>query len=446
MLWKIFIAAVAIRWVYALSQFVVMGGAGLQEPDSVGYLAGAHELAQAITDGSLHGAQWLGFSTVTMPLYAWFIGLHALAFGKMVVLASVFTQGVLDAGTCLLIHSIAKTLNPRIAIPAAIMATLNPTQIILSALVLTDTIFLFFSALFLLAAVRWLRAPSWRWAVILGISLGCAAMVRIVVVPWAVFLVLFLLVVAAARSQFSARVVGQLMLVSAIFALSLAPVLWRNVSHYGSWSLTSQGGIHLAYWIVPLVKEARDGTVWAVGREEMEKAVRTRFPTATDNPFEQSRRYQVLAREELAKLDFASFAKAWIFGAAMNLAAPAITLSQVVASLPRTGFYATKATSLPDKAFNFLFHSDNAIYAWVVLISIVGLVVIRLIQLVGLWTLIGRESNWPILAMFFFWVSFILAVSGPIASPKYRLPIEPVLMVLAGAGFQRLGFWSRKEA
>jgi hypothetical protein len=33
------------------------------------------------------------------------------------------------------------------------------------------------------------------------------------------------------------------------------------------------------------------------------------------------------------------------------------------------------------------------------------------------------------------WIAYILLVSGPVASPKYRLPIEPVLMVLLAAGY-----------
>ena len=33
------------------------------------------------------------------------------------------------------------------------------------------------------------------------------------------------------------------------------------------------------------------------------------------------------------------------------------------------------------------------------------------------------------------WIGFILAINGPVASPKYRLPIEPALMIFAGAGY-----------
>jgi hypothetical protein len=60
----------------------------------------------------------------------------------------------------LLVHGIAQTLNPKIAASAAITATTNPTQIVLSALVYTDTSILFFVALFLFAGARWLRSPA----------------------------------------------------------------------------------------------------------------------------------------------------------------------------------------------------------------------------------------------------------------------------------------------
>ena len=438
MLWKIFAAAVVIRWTYALSQFAMMGDAGLESLDSTTYLADAHHLAQAITAGTLHGGQWLGFGIFTMPLYGWFIGLHALFFGKMTALAFVITQGLLDSGTCLLIYGVAKTLNPRIATAAAIMAALNPTQIVLSALVYTDTTFLFFVTLSLLATAQWLRAPLWSWAALAGVALGAATLTRAIAAPWTIFLVLFLFVVVIVRGQLNSPLVGQIILIATIFAFSIGPVLWRNVSQYGAWSLTSQEGIYLAYWIVPLTKEAKDGTPWAVTYAEIQKAVEVRFPDATDNPFDQSQRDQLVAREKLAELGIVSIAKAWIYGAVINMASPAIALSPVVANLPRTGFFATKGTSMQDKAFNFLFHSDNAIYASILLISIAGLAAVRLVQTVGVWTLIRQWGGWPISTLLFFWVSYILTVNGPIASPKYRLPIEPVLMVLAGAGICRI--------
>jgi len=442
MLWKIFGAALAVRWVYALALFATMGEAGLQTLDSNTYLGDAHTLAQAIDAGALHGLQWLGPSTATMPLFGWLIGLHALLFGQMTAYAYVLTQGILDAGTCVIIYHIAQALNPKMAFASAISAMLNPTQIVLTGLVYTDTLFLFFVALFLLAAARWLHAPTWRSAALCGVGLGAATMTRILAAPWAAFLMPFLLIAALIQGRDIRRVAAQLVLTSAIAGLFIAPVLWRNVSQYGAWSFTSQSGIHLANFIVPLVMESHDGTPWQVGYEQMQAEVRSRFPAASNNPFQQSQHFEVVAREKLAELGVAPITKAWIFGAVINLAAPAVTLSPLVAGLPHSGFYATPGTSPAAKAFNFLFHSGNAIYAWVLLVGIAGLAVIRLIQIIGLFALIRQGNNLPALALFIFWILYVLAASGPVASPKYRLPIEPILMVLAGAGICRIGFLS----
>jgi len=447
MLLKIFTFALAVRWGYAILLFAAFGNGGLQTPDSTGYIADASHLALAFSTSIPHGLEWVGPSTRTMPLFAWFIALHALLFGKWASLAYVLSQGALDAGTCILIYGIANTLNPRISAPAAIAAALNPTQIVISGLILTDTPFLFCIAAFLYAVTHWLRTPAWKWAILAGLTIGAGAMIRAVVAPWTLFLILFLLLSSAIAGRFSARIIAQLVAVASIVGLSVSPVLWRNVSEYGAWSLTSQSGIHLAYWIVPLVQEARDGTPWPAGYERIRKEMEERYPTESNNPFEQSRRYEALAREKLSELGPAATLKAWIFGAAINLASPALTLSPAVSSLPRTGFYATPGTSMPDKAFNFLFRSDNATYAWTILLGIAGLAAMRLIQLVGLSALALQRQNWTILFLFLFWVAFILAVSGPVASPKYRVPIEPVLMVFAGAGLARLGcFHARRRA
>ena len=130
--------------------------------------------------------------------------------------------------------------------------------------------------------------------------------------------------------------------------------LWRNVSQYGAWSLPLKAAS------ISLIGSFRSSRKPAMERFGLlarrngkgGRSVSRRRPTTHSN----SRGVmQMLAREKLAEARPISFAKAWIFGAAINLAAPAITLSQVVSSLPRTGFYATKATSFPIKSLIFYF-------------------------------------------------------------------------------------------
>jgi len=263
-------------------------------------------------------------------------------------------------------------------------------------------------------------------------------MTRALAAPFAAVLLLFLLAAQLFRKRLTFHLIAQLTGAATIFALCIAPALWRNVTAYGSWSLTPQSGMHLALWIAPLVKESADGTPWAKTYDELQHRVDERYPTPAASPFEQSRRYQAIAREELATLGIGAMAKAWMVGAAINLASPAATHSPPVMQLPHGGFYATPGATPLEKIANFLFHSDNATYAWIVLMGIAGVMAFRLIQFFGLVALLRRGGQLPVLCLFGLWIGYVLAIDGPVASPKYRLPIEAPLMVLTGVGASAL--------
>jgi len=435
---NLFLGALAIRWVYDVALFAAMGQAGLMGADSRGYLRNAEIMAAQIMQGAVHGWAWLGSDLGVMPLYPWLVTLNVALFGHLAPLTAVIMQGAIDAATCLLVYRIAKSIDPRFALPAAAAAAINPTQIVLAGIIYNDTLFVFFVALFLAGAVSWLRKQGWPAALTVGIGLGAAALDRIVVAPWVPVMIVVLLVAARLIGRLRASQIGQLAAMLAIFALCSAPILARNVTEYGAWSLTNQGGSHLALWVAPLVREAKDGTPWERGSAEMEKRTRERFGPAAANPFTESRRYAEVGREELAKLGLPAIIKAWAIGAAINLASPAVIISPPIAQLPRTGFYATPGHSMAAKIGNFLFHSDSAAYAWALLIGAAGVGVVRLIQLCGAFTLVRDRQAWPIVALLALWCGFILAANGPVASPKYRLPMEPVLCVLTGAGYALL--------
>ena len=101
---------------------------------------------------------------------------------------------------------------------------------------------------------------------------------------------------------------------------------------------------------------------------------------------------------------------------------------------------------MAEKMSNFFFHSESALYSWAMLIGTVGVLIIRLIQTAGLIGILGqawhdRAKFLPIVILFALWFCFILAVNGPIASPKYRLPLEPILNILTGMGYYSLWGW-----
>ena len=80
--WKIFFSALTIRWIYALILFAGMGQLGLKGVDSITYAEVAHQFAEAVATGSVHGWDWLGPNTVIMPLYNVILSLFYLLFGN----------------------------------------------------------------------------------------------------------------------------------------------------------------------------------------------------------------------------------------------------------------------------------------------------------------------------------------------------------------------------
>src|SRR5664279_1127336 len=177
-IWKIFFSALAIRWAYALVLFTAMGEPGLKGVDSYTYVDVAHQFAEAVAAGSVHGWDWLGPHTVVMPLYNGFISLIFLLFGKFGPIAYVLTQGAIDAATCILIFHTVQSIEPRYSIPATIAAIVNPTQIVMSGLIYPDTPFVFFVTLSLFGAVQWFQSQTIRNTALIAVGLCCAAMIR----------------------------------------------------------------------------------------------------------------------------------------------------------------------------------------------------------------------------------------------------------------------------
>ena len=419
---------------YAVAFYALAGPDGLKGPDSHAYLTLARGFAEAITAGKIAGWGWLGPDISLMPLVTWALTLCSILAGDFAPLAYVLFQGVFDAGTCLFVAGIARMIAPRAALAAGYAAACTPTFIVVSGLVYTDTLFVFFATASLYSGLRWLGAPALRWAMSMGAALGLAVLVRIGIAPWALAACLFLAAVALIRRGGWAQL-RQLLAAAAVVSACLAPILARNVAVHGAWSLTPQGGGHLAYWVLPLVKEFADGTPREATTKEVNARIAGRFgPKPTGNPFADSAHYGEFALAELAKLGYGAVARAWAYGAAINLAAPAVVHIPPVSALPRRGFYDTPGANLWAKLQAFLFGSGNTLYAWLLMLGILGVLAFRLVQLVGFFALLRRGANAAGLLLLAGWVLYVLLLNGPVASPKYRLPIEPVLAVLTGVG------------
>jgi hypothetical protein len=283
----------------------------------------------------------------------------------------------------------------------------------------------------LLAGARFLLHQSSRAILLAGLSGGLALATRpavAVLLAGAVPLV-FLTVIVKRRGFVPAFTAATLFALAA--AAPIVPVLLRNVLHYGSFSLTSQTGDHLAFWIVPLVTQRADGTPYQVVVDRMGVRYRQRLtergPSAATNTFRRDAIETEVAWEEMARLPPSAFAKAWLEGMAVNLVVPALLVDPRVRTLPKPSFYNTPGATLWEKARAYVFH-DPGFYQVLLVLGLIAMLPFLVLEIVG-FVMLARTLPWAA-AFAGGVIAYFLLVNGPVATPKYRLPMEPVLIVL----------------
>jgi hypothetical protein len=143
------------------------------------------------------------------------------------------------------------------------------------------------------------------------------------------------------------------------------------------------------------------------------------------NPFHSSTVYSELARETLAVQPVSAIAKAWAIGAVKTVATPALLHDQRVRGLSNASFHSTSG-SLPQRVWQYL--ADNTpSYRFVAVVTMVGAASASILQLFGavIWFRQAR-LRWSFGAAI---VMYFMVLNGPVADAKYRLPMEPVLIV-----------------
>jgi 4-amino-4-deoxy-L-arabinose transferase-like glycosyltransferase len=337
----------------------------------------------------------------------------------------------MDAATCALIAALGALISLRVGLIAGTLAALSPTLIVFSTQILTDSLFLFFFTLMLVAGARFLLRPSAGLAICAGLGGGLALVTRPVVAALLAAATPLLFAIALVQRRSVGLALTAAMLFAVAAAAPIAPVLLRNLAHFHSFALTSQTGDHLALWIVPLVRQRADGTPYQATVDRMEERYRQRIAqdaTEATNPFGRAAIETELAREEMMRLPLAAYAKAWLEGMVVNLAAPALLADPRVRALPKPSFYNTAGTTLWQRASAYLFEGPGA-YQILLLLGLLTMLPFLALEAVG-FVMLARSKPWAaVLAGGV--LAYFLLLNGPVAAPKYRLPMEPVLIVLA---------------
>lgn len=432
----IFLVAAVIRGLLFFS--VLEHPQMIFQPDSRMYAGLAEGIRQ---HGSFSGPDTSWEPNVERMIgYPVFLAFLLSMFGGS-YLAVVAFQAVLDSVSCVLVGVLGERVWSGTGLLAGIFAAVNLNMLTYSLFVLSDSLFLLILLVGILAMIRFLEKPVWRAGAFLGVFLGLATLVRPVLFYFSIFLMPFLWAFFVWKKRVSiARSAGLVLVSGLLFAVVVVPWFIRNQAVGGRFQLTSQAGEHLLQYVVPFVWQYSKGTPFIEGMKKANREMALKNEQeAVDwkrlSAFERSERQVDMAIEILKKEPLLAIIKAWGFGMAKNLFAPAIIDLSYLLNVERPHFFYTQGKTLVDRGINFV-KGIEGWFGWAVLGSLVLMPIVRLAQLWGLICLFRKEA-W-IAGLFTLIIGYFLLVSGPVGYAKYRLPFEPVLIVLLGVGIKEI--------
>lgn len=375
-----------------------------------------------------------------MPGYPVFVSAILRLFQGS-LLAVIIVQIIVDAMSCVIICRLGDLLWDGIGLLCGILACLNLGMITYSQFILTDSLFLFVFMVSLILVFKIVDKGKWKHSVALGAAIGIASMIRPVVIylPTLMMplLLVFLILKRGAKPVMAALKVS---LIAIMFLITISPWMMRNYIHYGHFAMMSQSGVHSLEYIVPFVWQYSKGIPFIEGMELAEISYKEELKKKGLNqmdlgPFEESRLKRNMAINYLRNESKIAIAKAWGFGIAKNLFSPAIIDLSYLLNIERPHFFSTKGTTFFERAWNF-FVSIKGPFGFAVMGSLGILLISRVLQMWG-FILLVRRDIWKGIFCFCL-VSYFLIISGPVGYAKYRLPFEPILIILMAIGIKSL--------
>jgi 4-amino-4-deoxy-L-arabinose transferase-like glycosyltransferase len=410
---------------FALTAFESGHVGGLTTPDSQDYIALARSLRE---NGSLPAD---GVSVFRLPGYPAFL---AGAFSITPRPLWAILQIAMDVLLVWVVYRVGcELMGRRVALVGALLQALSPLAAAASVRVLSDGPY----ALVFMLAVWWLvrnvRTGRWRWLVLSSVAMAAACLVRPVGVVMAAMTVAFLL----ARPGRQLRQAGVYVV---LLAALLSPWVIRNGVRTGYWGLTNNFSVTLFGYSAAMTLEEATGQ----SPRQVQGELISRIEVDREDPDlgDLSAAYREVAVSTIAEHP-ATYAKLHLWGSLAFWLPGATDVLETIGltSGQRGTLRVFHESGLLAAGRHYFGGSPGAVAVAVPL----GFVYIA--RLVGLGLFVAMAAGrWRKLPPVAWWLIAIVVISwligGPVSTPRFRVPVEPLLSLAGAGGF--VWAWRRR--
>lgn len=429
----------------------------ISDPDSIGYYRLAENLRQHGVFSRCEQPPFIPDNVIT-PVYPFFLAmLLSIARGSLWIVP--VAQGIINSLAAALVFKMGERLfSRRAGFIAGICYALDPSALVHTFSILTESLFTF---LFLLAnffVVKYIQQNSFKNLAFTALLFGLAALCRPVGLYYSAVVVVILLCSASLTLPNRIKNITFYVLV---FIFTLTPWLIRNKLTFGVANLTSIQGNNLLLMNVAHLKAAQDGIPFAMAERQLEaeadslllvqgistEKLKLEYHGKTYgyqiNDPQQARVYQKLALEKIM---------------ASPLLYLRIHLTGIIPSLldasvrdiyhfrgqerPMLGLRALFVTGGIKTALEKLRHEIDRGHLLLFLMNLGWLLAHYGLILFTLYKLI-KEKTYVSLRVLLAPVIYLLFVTAPQGSERFRFPAMPYLYMLSGLP---LSYWLRQAS
>ncbi len=429
----------------------------ISDPDSIGYYRLAENLRHDGVFSRCERPPLIPDNVIT-PVYPFFLAmLLSIARGSLWIVP--VAQGIINSLAAVLVFKMGESLlSRRAGFIAGICFALDPSALVHTFSILTESLFTF---LFLLAnffLVKYIQQNSFQNLAFTALLFGLAALCRPVGLYYSAVVVLILL--CSTSLNWSNRIKNAT-LYALVFIFTLTPWLIRNKITFGVPNLTSIQGNNLLLMNVAHLKAAQDGIPFAMAERQLEaeadslllvqgistEKLKLEYHGKTYgyqiNDPQQARVYQKLALEKIM---------------ASPLLYLRIHLTGIIPSLldasvrdiyhfrgqerPLLGLRALFVTGRVKPALEKLLHEIDRSYLLLCLLNL-GWLLAHYILILFMFFKLIKEKNYLSLSVLLAPIIYLLIVTAPQGSERFRFPAMPYVYLLSASVISRLSFGAR---
>ena len=232
-----------------------------------------------------------------------------------------------------------------------------------------------------------------------------------------------------------------------IFFLIINFWMIRNVVVYNSYSLSASKMPNIVGWYIPIIDqqysnldykdaEKKSKKKWEVFKKSLDRKV-------VQNPFLQDKLAIEFFNSSFDKFPLKEIINSWSYGIMKTLFTPGFVELSYWLKLKKTSFSSLNSNSILKQLNDYIFNNANNTYGLILFISLFFMLIIRLLSCFSL-SFFLSVKNFPLFLFLILIVLINLILIGPIGSARYRVFIEPILILFFSVGLSKIFEYFKK--